>query len=271
MTTQGTAGKARQVANSRALEKVARAGYAISGVLHVLIGVIAVQLAVGSGGGSADQSGALSAVAAQPFGRALLWVGAAALLALGLWQLSEAFFSTAAGDRAKRAGHAIKAAGKGVVYAALAFTTASFAAGGGSSSSSQSTDVTATLMGSAAGRLGVGAVGLAVVGVGLYHLVKGAKKKFLEDLRTSGRGKAGTAVVRLGQLGYLAKGVALVVVGGLFVLAAAKSDASEASGLDGALKTLGEQPGGPAILTGVGVGFVAYGLYSFARARYARM
>ncbi len=72
-------------------------------------------------------------------------------------------------------------------------------------------------------------------------------------------------------MGYLAKGVALAVVGLLFVLAAARADPSQASGLDGALKTLGQQPGGPVILVAVGLGFVAYGLYSFARARYARM
>lgn len=270
-TTGGAEGTARRVADSGALEKAARVGYAVSGLLHLLIGLIAVQLAVGSGGGSADQSGALSQVAAQPFGRAVLWLGVVGLLALSLWQLSEAAFGGTRGDRSDRTQQTVKATAKAVVYLALALTTFTFARGGGSSSAQQSTDFTATLMGSTAGRLLVAAIGLGVVAVGGYHLVKGAKKKFLDDLRTSGGGRAGTAVVRLGQVGYIAKGVALAVVGLLFVLAAARADPSQASGLDGALKTLGQQPGGPVILVAVGLGFVAYGLYSFARARYARM
>jgi hypothetical protein len=259
------------VGDSEALEKVARIGYAVSGLLHIIIGLIAVQLVMGSGGGSADQSGALSQVAAQPFGRVALWLGVVALVALGLWQLSEALFGGKGGDGSERAQHVVKAAGKGVVYLALAFTTFSFADGGGSSSSQQSTDVTASLMQSTAGRLLVAVVGVGVLAVGGYHVVKGAKKKFLDDLRTAGGGSVGTTVTRLGQAGYIAKGVALAVVGVLFVVAAAQADPSEASGLDGALKTLGEQPGGQVILVVVGLGFMAYGLYSFARARYARM
>ena len=61
-----------------------------------------------------------------------------------------------------------------------------------------------------------------------------------------------------------------LLVGGLFVTAAATRDADEAGGLDQALTTLREQPAGPALLTAIGVGFAAYGLYCIARARYER-
>ena len=272
MTTTGGAGaQARRAADSDVLEKVARVGYATSGLLHVLIGVIAVQLATGSGGRSADQSGALSQVAAQPLGRFALWVGVLGFAALALWQLGEAVWGGRTGHSSDRTKHAVQTGGKGLVYLALAVTTFSFARGGGSSSSQQSADVTARLMQSGAGRVLVAAIGLAVVAVGVYHVVKGAKKKFLADLKGNAGGHVGRAVVRLGQVGYVAKGIALGVVGLLLVVAAAKSDSSQATGLDGALKTLGEQPGGPVVLVGVGVGFVAFGVYSFVRARYARM
>lgn len=250
---------------------VARVGYAVSGLLHLLIGGIAVRLATGSGGQSADQTGALAQVAAQPFGRVVLWFGVVGFAALGLWQLGEAVWGGRGGDRTDRTKQVGKAAGKAVVYLALTVTTLSFARGGSSSSSEQSSDVTATLLQSGGGRVLVAVIGLVVVGVGIYHAVKGARKKFLADLAGNAGGDVGRAVVRLGQVGYLAKGVALVVVGLLFVVAAVQSDPSEATGLDGALTTLGEQPGGPVVLVLVGIGFVAYGLYSFARARYARM
>lgn len=263
------AGRAAPVARSRMrggrLEVLARAGYVVTGALHLLIGWLALQLAFGGGGERADQSGALSQVAAQPFGRVLLWVGVVGFLALGLWNLAEA------GWHARGAADTGKAVAKGAVYLVLAWTTLGFARGGGSSSSQQSADVTARLLSAPAGALLVGALGVVVVGVGVYHVVKGARKKFLRDLEGGTVGTVGRAVVRLGTVGYVAKGVALGIVGALFVVAAARRDPSQASGIDGALRVLRDQPLGVVLLCLVALGLVAYGLYSFARARYARM
>jgi hypothetical protein len=63
----------------------------------------------------------------------------------------------------------------------------------------------------------------------------------------------------------------LGTVGVLFLIAALTGDAAKADGLDGALKTLATLPFGPAILILVGVGLIAYGVYSFVRARFARL
>ncbi len=117
------------------------------------------------------------------------------------------------------------------------------------------------------GRLAVGAVGLAVLGVGGYHVVKGWPRRFLRDLSEH----PGTWAVWSGRLGYLAKGVSLAIVGALFLVAAWTASSSTASGLDGALRTLRDEPLGQWLLTVVALGIGAYGLYSFARARYARV
>ena len=84
MTTSGTANA------QRSWELAARAGYAVSGVLHILIGVLGLRLAFGSGGEQADQSGALSTIASTPFGALVLWFSVAAFLALGAWQVAKA-------------------------------------------------------------------------------------------------------------------------------------------------------------------------------------
>ena len=73
------------------------------------------------------------------------------------------------------------------------------------------------------------------------------------------------------MLGYIAKGVALGIVGVLFVTAAVTADPSKSTGLDGALHTLRDQPAGVLLLVIVALGFVAYGVYSFVRARYGRI
>jgi len=257
----------------RSWELAARAGYAVSGVLHVLIGVLALRVAFGSGGEQADQSGALAAIASTPFGGLVLWFSVLAFLALGAWQVAKAIdggsptgarSESSAGDRAK-------AIGRAVVYLALAFAAFSFARGGGTSSSQQTADMTAKLMSAPGGRVLVAAVGLAIVVVGGYHVYKGWKKKFLEDLHRLPSGTAGPVVRRLGVAGYVLKGVALAIVGVLFVTAAVEANPSKATGLDGALHTLRDQPAGVALLVIVALGFVAYGIYSFVRARYGRI
>ena len=90
------------------------------------------------------------------------------------------------------------------------------------------------------------------------------------DLRVPD-GKTGRTVVALGILGYVAKGVALVSLGVLAVVAAITTDSSEVTGLDGALRALTELPYGVLLLSIVGLGLVAYGVYCAARARWARL
>ena len=78
-----------QVAQNSVFERLARAGYIVSGLLHLAIGYLAIRIALGSGGGSADQSGALAAVAAKPGGIVALWVAVVAFLVMALWRLVE--------------------------------------------------------------------------------------------------------------------------------------------------------------------------------------
>ncbi|UUZ44450.1 DUF1206 domain-containing protein [Janibacter limosus] len=256
---------ARKVGDHPALEALARAGFVVSGVLHIVLGWTAGRVGWGSGG-RADQSGALSTLASNPAGTILMWVIVIGLAALVLWQLTVAI-----GPRLGDSGvlDRVKAVGKAVVYGAIARTAAKFAMGSGSSSSSEqsSQDVTATLMEAPAGQLLVGAVGVAVIAVGGYHVYKGVTRKFLDDLEED----PGTRATRSGTVGYPAKGAVLALVGVFFVIAAVQHQSSQASGLDGALKSLRDQPFGPYLLTVVAVGLVAFGLYCFARARHQRI
>lgn len=249
-----------------AWELGARAGYAASGLVHLLIGVLAVQLALGDGSGSADQSGAFAQIASTSFGAVVLWITVVAFVALGAWQ-GAAAISGAAGETSDR----VKAGAKAVMYLALAATAFSFVQGGGSSSSDQTSSFTGQLMQAPAGRVLVGLVGLGVVAVGGYHVYKGLKKKFLEDLHRLPAGTAGRVARTAGVVGYAAKGVALGIVGVLFVVAAASADPQEASGLDGALQALRDAPAGTFLLLLVGLGLIAFGGYCAVRSRFGRL
>lgn len=240
-----------------------------SGVLHILIGWLAIQLALGQPAGQASESGAFQALAQAPGGGVLLWTVAVGFGALALFQLTSALVGVPGTDAQHQTGARIKSAAKGVLYAVLAYTSARYAQGGSAGGDQES--LTAGIFAMPGGRWIVGLVGLVIIGVGVFHVVKGWRKKFLNDLRGVGGQGVGTAVVRLGQAGYVAKGVALGVLGGLFVAAAATADPSRAGGLDEALKTIHDQPFGTALLFVIGLGIAAYGVYSFARARYARL
>jgi hypothetical protein len=257
-TQAGTA--ARRASESPVVEWGARLGYAVLGLLHLLIGWIGLGLAWG-GGGTADKSGALGTLASSGIGPVLLWVAVVGFAALALWQLTEAALTR--DDLTHRA----KALGKAVVYGFFGWSAWKYTKGSGSSDEQQTDDFTRTLMEQPAGRWLVAAVGLAVIGVAAYHVYKGWTRKFLDDLRRHPGRWADVS----GWVGYVAKGAALAIVGGLFVIAAWREDPESAAGLDGALKTLRDQAFGPALLTVVAAGIAAYGIYSFARARYARI
>lgn len=248
-----------------AWERAARAGYAVSGLLHLLLGFFIVRIALGDNE-DADQGSALSRIGESPLGTVGLWGAAVALVALATWQAADAVRSH------DKTSERLVSAGRAVVYLAIGVLAATIALGArDSGGDSQVQDFTGTLMEAPAGRLLVGAVGLGLIAAGVVHCVVGLKRRFLEHLRTPSSRRVATSVRWLGAVGYTAKGVALAVMGGLFTYAALTADPSEAQGIDGTIDSLLGAPGGPVIVMVVGLGFGAYGLYLFARARYDHM
>jgi hypothetical protein len=78
-------------------------------------------------------------------------------------------------------------------------------------------------------------------------------------------------VTRLGQVGYVAKGLALGVVGALLTYATLSFKQQKTQGLDGAMQAILAQPFGKFLLTAVALGFVAFGLFAILQSRYRRM
>jgi hypothetical protein len=265
-------GIADRATDSDAFEYTARAGFAASGVLHLLLGFIIGQLAFTGGGGNADQSGALATLGSQTGGAILLWVVAVGLVALGLWRVAEAVIGSKPGESSRSnddnpAWKRAKSLGLAIVNFAIAISAARFAMGSGQSSSQQNSGLSAQLMQSGWGKFLLIAVGLGVMAVGGYHIYKGASQKFLDELRVSG----GRAITAVGVTGYVAKGLVLAGAGLLVILATLQADPAKASGLDAAVKTLGQAPFGKFLLIAAALGIASFGAYSFVRSRYNRM
>ena len=279
MTVQGSAraaaGTSRRLADGQALENLARVGLLAYGVVHLLIAWLALQLAWGGGNGQeTDQSGAMQTLARQPFGKPLLWIIGLGLVALALWQAAEILrwrsgWSASGKQRTKAIQKTVKSVAKAVVYAAIAVLAIKFALGSGKSSSQQQQKTAAGVFGWPAGRWLVGAAGLVLIGVGIYHVYKGVTQRFLKEIDTSeASASARRLVTRLGQVGFPGKGVALAGVGALLVWAAITFDPSKARGLDGAMHAILDLPFGQILLTLVALGIAAFGAFVFVRARY---
>ncbi|BBY89513.1 DUF1206 domain-containing protein [Mycolicibacterium tokaiense] len=268
-------GAVDRATNTTAFEYAARAGYATSGVLHLLLGYIIVRLAFGGGGASqnADQSGALATLASSGGGAVSLWLAAIGLFGLAAWRLAETVVGSHPNEPtdddkgAKKQFKRAKSLALAIVYCGLAVSAIRFATGSGQNSGQQNSGMSAQLMQSAWGKAVLIIVGLVVIGVGGYHVYKGASEKFLDDLKVSG----GSVITPLGKVGYIAKGVVLAGAGLLVIFATLTADPAKASGIDAAVKTLGEAPFGQFLLVAAAVGFAAYGAFCFAMARYARL
>jgi hypothetical protein len=270
-TVRDATDNARDAAESDQLEVLARGGLIAYGVVHILIGVIALQIAWGSTRANADQSGALQSLAENPFGTGVLWLVAVGLAALAVWQGSQAIWSNGGGDAGKRARRRVSAGAKTVVYVALAVSAARYALGSGTSSSETQQSTTRALLELPFGQVLIVVAALALIVLGAWEVRKAAKKSFLEHINGSMPASTRRAVTRLGQVGYAAKGIAVAVVGLLLGYAALTFEPSKAQGLDGAMRAIAMQPFGQLLLTAVGAGFAAFGIFAFAQARYRSM
>jgi hypothetical protein len=126
--------------------------------------------------------------------------------------------------------------------------------------------MSAKLMENGAGRILVVIIGLVVIGIGVYQIYKAVTKKFTEDLT----GGVSESTILLGRIGYAAKGIAFIIVGGLFAWAALSYDPEKAGGLDTALHTLKDGPFGSVLLTLMALGIACFGAYCFVWSRNAK-
>lgn len=253
------------------IRRAARAGFIASGSLHFLIAYVIVRIASGLSG-NADPSGAMATVASTTDGAVILWAIAVALVPLAAWRVTEAIFGLHPAERGSdpadtSPGNRLKALGLVAVYCSVGYTSVRFAVGSRQPSSERNSGLSFVLMQSFWGRVALIAVGAVIAVIGGYYAYKGASRRFVDDLTISG----GPVVVVLGTYGYVAEGLVYSLTGILVMVAAIRTDPSQAAGLDAAVKTLGDSPAGGVLLGFAALGFACYGLYSFALARWARM
>jgi len=258
------------LARSTAFGWLARAGFAARGIVYVIIGILAIKLALGSGGTSPSQQGALRAIAAQPLGKVLLILVAVGLGGYALWRLVRALLGH--GPEGSDSGvDRVAALASGVVYAGFCAVAVEILLGsGGNSGGTQKT--AAGVFGWPAGTWLVGIAGIVFIGVGLYQGYRGVSKDFLDDSKTGQMSpRVRTWIERIGTVGHLARMVVFGLVGVFLITAAVEYNPNKAVGLDGALAKVDHASYGPFLLGLVAAGLIAFGAYSLSDARYRRI
>lgn len=264
---------AREAEANTVFEATARAGYVANGVIHALIGIIVLVIASG-GDGEGDQAGALKAVAGAPAGFVVLWLVAIGLWALAIWHAGEGLLARDPSGDAKGAarkwGRRVAEWGQAAVFAALGVISAAVALGARPDAEEAAETASKVLLRIWGGSIVLTLVGLGIGIGGIAFIVMGARRSFRRRIRIPD-GKRGRSVTVLGIVGFVAKGVALTIVGVLLVVAAVGTDAEAAGGMDGAVDALLDLYLGPALAWVVGLGLIAYAVFTIARARLARM
>jgi len=264
---------ARRAGNSRYVEWLARAGFGARGVMYVLIGILAIEIAFGNSGQKADQSGAVRVVGNTPLGGLLLWLLVIGFAGMALWRLSEALFG-GPGPDGRKAGTRLTAGFKAVLYGVITFGILKYALGLGApkSSDKQSIDLTSTAMREPGGRIAVGIVGLALIAAGAWLAWQAFQRKFLADLRTGEMSPPTRKVVTfLGRVGGVARGLVFGAAGLFVLIAAVTAKAHEAKGIDATLRAFTKTPAGPWLLVVVALGLVLFGLYSWSETRWRKL
>lgn len=250
------------------IEKAAKAGWFSKGSLYVTLGVLAVMAAVGAGGEIEGGKGVMQWVAGQPFGQFLLVIAGIGFSAYALWRFVQAVVDpehhkSDKREAAKRIGWGLS----GVMHASLAVACFQMLNGGGGQSKKMWLDQALT---QSWGPWLVGALGVFVVGVGLYQFKKSAELGFMDDVETSKMSASETKTLKIvGRMGHAARGVVFPIIGYFLVKAAVEANPAEAKGVGGALHQIAQA--GWFWMALVAVGLAAYGVLNLFYAKYRRV
>ncbi|UOQ45936.1 DUF1206 domain-containing protein [Halobacillus salinarum] len=255
------------------IRRLARVGYMAKGMVYAMVGILALMAAVGTGGKTTGTTGMMRSLATVPFGNLLLWMIGIGLIFYIIWVFIKAIKDPKnEGADAKgliaRTGYFVS----GIIYGGLAYQAIKIAmnAGGGGGGSKQT--ISTKLLSHPYGPWIIGALGVIIVGYGLFELLTGVSQKFLNQFRVQDMNSHEKKIARnSGTLGLAARGTVLGLVGFFFIQTAVTKNPEDTKGLDGALSEVSQKPFGQWLLGLVALGLILYGVYQVTRGRYEHM
>jgi hypothetical protein len=268
----------RQVVENPWLERLARLGYAVRGLLYAAIGLLSVEVAMGVRHAPEDAEGVIALIGRQSYGPVLLIVIAIGLAALALWGFARIIYDPLDGERnvprnMLRVGYFVS----GLTYSILVFTTLRVLLGLRlvdlqGQPVPEPERAAAGLLSTPWGPWLIGLVGLVALIYGAVELFRAVRSDFERQLKRYALSPHQTRwACRLGRCGTAARGLVIALVGLFLVRAALSISPENIRGIDGALLALARQPYGPWLLAVVALGLMAFGAYSLLSALWFRL
>jgi hypothetical protein len=271
---QSGAGAVKHAAANPQLELLERLGYAVRGVLYVVMGFLALRIAAAQPGGKATNlSGSLLWLIGNPFGKLVLIVVVIGLAAYSMWGFIRAIYDPLhRGRNTKGIAARIGFLTSAFSYAAIVFFGLQILAGQGASSHDSTQKTVSSLLTNPAGGFITIALGIIAIGIGIGQFVEAYRATFRHDLKSGEMSKSERDIaIGLGRFGMAARGVTFLVIGFFLVQAGINHDPGKATGFGGAFLFLLSQPYGHLLVGIIALGFIALGLHSFACARWVKL
>jgi hypothetical protein len=252
---------------------VTRLGWAAKGAVYLLMGLTAFTVARRRPtDDDASPEGALGQVMENPAGRVLLGALAVGLVLYVGWRLLSAVWVRGNGldEWLHRIGYVFSAA----FYALLAWTAATSALRDHRPEDSNVVErISKSLLGSGVGRWVLATLGIVVLVVGVYFVVKKSiKRSFLEELSLGDASEAERKAITVsGVVGWFGRGVVTVLVGFFVTKAAIEADTDDARGFDRALREVATSDLGTLAVATAAAGLVVYGLFCFVSMRHQEL
>ena len=272
-----TVEKAEETVKQPFVKSLSRFGFYTKGALFIIIGILAISVAIGLRGGKlADPTGALGTIAQKPFGKIILILFVVGAIGHGLWNILRG--AADVDDAGKSWLGIVKRLffiGIGVFYIGLALTALSIFLSANASDANgklPQTFVTILLYIPLVGVILVFLIGLGLVGAGVHECYSGISGKYQENYRSwEITGWHGKFIWVLGVLSFTARAIILGLMGWFFIQAAIDYNAENVVGIDGALLTLAQTSYGELVLFVMGIGLVCHGILGFYEAKYRRI
>ncbi len=253
------------------IEYFARTGIIAKGIVYCLIGLLTLLAALGWRGQKMDKSDAFKVIYEQPFGKALLIIIAISLFGYVTWRLFQAIRDIDnKGNDSKailiRIGYAFSA----LIYLSLGIYAFKLALSGSSSGEGDAQkNFISKLLDYPGGAWMLGIVAGIIIVNGFRQIYKGALQRFMKNVNFY-QSKHAHIFKKAGMIGYISRGVVLLIIGYFFVRAALNKNAAEAQGTKGVFDFL-ENNFGSVLMGTVAFGLLGYGIFMFVKGRYQKI
>lgn len=257
--------------DERWVEASGRLGLLSRSAIWLLTAALAARLAIegrSKPGTEPDKGGALQTLARQRIGSVLLVLLMVGFAAMVVWSVVEVV-RRRDGKRGGHWNHRLVAAGRTLVYVALASSTLRLLVGDDGGAGAGQERFTARVLGWPGGRILVGAVAGALLASAAFNIYRGVSKRYEKHWDRARMDKRARQLAGPLELaGNLGHALVFALVGWFLLLAAWRFDATEPKSLDESLTTLVQQPNGRWLCLLVAVGMAAWGLNAAAQARW---